>query len=88
MAELTLKDESVLEIGKSVSQSFEGLAKTGKSLVVSPSGSSAGRVDDFIGPRLPETNEGDSCIISDKFIRRNKSRHTRLNIIIYKYVKF
>jgi len=62
MAELTLKDESVLEIGKSVSQSFEGLAKTGKSLVVSPSGSSAGRVDDFIGPRLPETNEGDSVI--------------------------
>ena len=62
MAELTLKDESVLEIGKSVSQSFEGLAKTGKSLVVSPSGSSAGRVDDFIGPRLPETNEGDSVL--------------------------
>ena len=38
MAELTLKDESVLEIGKSVSQSFEGLAKTGKSLLVMPSG--------------------------------------------------
>lgn len=36
MAELTLKDESVLEIGKSVSQSFEGLAKTGKSLLVLP----------------------------------------------------
>ena len=38
MAELTLKDESVLEIGKSVSQSFEGLASTGKSLLVMPDG--------------------------------------------------
>lgn len=38
MAELTLKDESVLEIGKSVSQSFEGLANTGKSILVTPSG--------------------------------------------------
>lgn len=63
MAELTLKDESVLEIGKSVSQSFEGLAKTGKSLVVAPaSGTSAGQVNDFIGPRLPETNAGESVI--------------------------
>ena len=62
MAELTLKDESVLEIGKSVSQSFEGLAKTGKSLVVSPSGTSAVQANDFIGPKLPETNESEGVL--------------------------
>jgi hypothetical protein len=62
MAELTLKDESVIQIGESVSKGFNDLVATGKSILINPAGqplvSKADDIsptDDFIGPRLPET---------------------------------
>ena len=62
MAELTLKDESVIQIGESVSKGFSDLVASGKSILINPAGqplvSKADDIspaDDFIGPRLPET---------------------------------
>ena len=62
MAELTLKDESVIQIGESVSKGFNDLVASGKSILINPAGqplvSKADDIsptDDFIGPRLPET---------------------------------
>src|SRR6056300_546392 len=62
MAELTLKDESVIQIGESVSKGFNDLIASGKSILINPAGqplvSKADDInptDDFIGPRLPET---------------------------------
>jgi hypothetical protein len=62
MAELTLKDESVIQIGESVSKGFNDLVASGKSILINPTGqplvSKADDIsptDDFIGPRLPET---------------------------------
>ena len=64
MAELTLKDESVIQIGESVSKGFNDLVNSGKSILINPAGqpltSSASDIpagDDFIGPRMPETSE-------------------------------
>ena len=64
MAELTLKDESVIQIGESVSKGFNDLVASGKSILVNPAGQPLTRSaadipaeDDFIGPRLPETSE-------------------------------
>lgn len=63
MAELTLKDESVLQIGESVSKGFNDLVNTGKSILINPAGqpltSSASDIAEpgnFIGPRMPENN--------------------------------
>jgi len=62
MAELTLKDESVLKIGETVSKGFNDLVASGKSILINPAGQpltqSAADIpaeDDFIGPRMPET---------------------------------
>jgi len=62
MAEITLKDESVIQIGESVSKGFNDLVASGKSILINPAGqplvSKADDIspaDDFIGPRLPET---------------------------------
>src|SRR5210317_491827 len=62
MAELTLKDESVIQIGESVSKGFNDLVASGKSILINPAGqplvSKADDIsptDDFIGPRLAET---------------------------------
>src|SRR6056300_137393 len=64
MAELTLKDESVIQIEESVSKGFNDLVASGKSILINPAGqpltSSASDIpagDDFIGPRMPETSE-------------------------------
>jgi hypothetical protein len=64
MAELTLKDESVIQIGESVSKGFNDLVASGKSILINPAGQPLTRSaadipaeDDFIGPRLPETSE-------------------------------
>ena len=63
MAELTLKDESVIQIGESVSKGFNDLVASGKSILINPTGqplvSKADDIsptDDFIGPRLPESS--------------------------------
>ena len=63
MAELTLKDESVIQIGESVSKGFNDLVASGKSILINPAGqplvSKADDIsptDDFIGPRLPESS--------------------------------
>ena len=63
MAELTLKDESVIQIGESVSKGFNDLVATGKSILINPAGqplvSKADDIsptDDFIGPRQPESS--------------------------------
>jgi len=63
MAELTLKDESVIQIGESVSKGFNDLVASGKSILINPAGQpltqSAADIpteDDFIGPRMPENN--------------------------------
>jgi len=64
MAEITLKDESVLQIGESVSKGFNDLVNTGKSILINPAGqpltSSASDIaeptSDFIGPRMPENS--------------------------------
>src|SRR5210317_1522316 len=62
MAELTLKDESVIQIGETVSKGFNDLVASGKSILINPAGQpltqSAADIpaeDDFIGPRMPET---------------------------------
>ena len=64
MAELTLKDESVIQIGESVSKGFNDLVNSGKSILINPAGQPLTRgasdipaEDDFIGPRMPETSE-------------------------------
>ena len=64
MAELTLKDESVIQIGESVSKGFNDLVASGKSILINPAGqpltTSASDIpveNDFIGPRMPETSE-------------------------------
>ena len=64
MAELTLKDESVIEIGQSVTKGFNDLVNSGKSVLINPAGqpltSSAADVpanDDFIGPSMPQLSE-------------------------------
>ena len=64
MAELTLKDESVIEIGQSVTKGFNDLVNSGKSVLINPAGqpltSSAEDVsaeDNFIGPSMPETDQ-------------------------------
>jgi len=69
MAELTLKDESVIEIGQSVSKGFNDLVASGKSILINPAGQpltqSAADIpagDDFIGPRLPESSEENSML--------------------------
>ena len=69
MAELTLKDESVLQIGESVSKGFNDLVASGKSILINPAGQpltqSAADIpteNDFIGPRLPETSEENSML--------------------------
>src|SRR6056300_738279 len=63
MAELTLKDESVIQIGESVSKGFSDLVASGKSILINPAGqplvSKADDIspaDDFIGPQLPESS--------------------------------
>ncbi len=63
MAELTLKDESVIQIGESVSKGFNDLVNSGKSILINPAGqpltSSASDIAEpgnFIGPRMPENN--------------------------------
>ena len=64
MAELTLKDESVIQIGESVSKGFNDLVNSGKSILINPAGqpltSSASDIaeptSDFIGPRMPENS--------------------------------
>lgn len=58
MAELTLKDESVLQIGKSVANSFEGLASSGKSMLIGPTGQplTAGASGD-VGDNVSETEK-------------------------------
>jgi len=63
MAELTLKDESVIQIGETVSKGFNDLVASGKSILINPAGQpltqSAADIpteDDFIGPRMPENN--------------------------------
>ena len=63
MVETTLKDESVIEIGQSVTQGFNDLVNSGKSVLINPAGqplvSKADDIsptDDFIGPRLPESS--------------------------------
>src|SRR5210317_1331217 len=63
MAELTLKDESVIQIGESVSKGFNDLVASGKSILINPAGqplvSKADDInptDDFIGPQLPESS--------------------------------
>ena len=38
MAELTLKDESVIEIGQSVTKGFNDLVNSGKSVLINPAG--------------------------------------------------
>jgi hypothetical protein len=38
MAELTLKDESVIQIGESVSKGFNDLVASGKSILINPAG--------------------------------------------------
>src|SRR6056300_1567910 len=69
MAELTLKDESVLQIGESVSKGFNDLVASGKSILINPAGQpltqSAADIpteNDFIGPRLPESSEENSML--------------------------
>jgi len=69
MAELTLKDESVIQIGETVSKGFNDLVASGKSILINPAGQpltqSAADIpagDDFIGPRLPESSEENSML--------------------------
>ena len=50
MAELTLKDESVLQIGKSVANSFEGLASSGKAMLLGPTGQPLNNSSSVGGP--------------------------------------
>lgn len=57
MAELTLKDESVLEIGKSVANSFEGLASSGKAMLVGPTGQPLNNASDISGDNESETEK-------------------------------
>jgi len=58
MAELTLKDESVLQIGKSVANSFEGLASSGKSMLIGPTGEPlSGAPSGGVGEDIPETEK-------------------------------
>jgi len=66
MAELTLKDESVLEIGKSVSQSFEGLANTGKSILVTPSGQPLNIKADQVSVDDEEPQKGTAQVVFEK----------------------
>ncbi len=67
MAELTLKDESVLQIGKSVANSFEGLASSGKAMLIGPpmpmnndSDISGDNVPATSGDNVPVTMGGDN----------------------------
>ena len=69
MAELTLKDESVIQIGETVSKGFNDLVASGKSILINPAGQpltqSAADIpteNDFIGPRLPESSEENSML--------------------------
>jgi len=64
VAEISLKDESVIEIGQSVTKGFNDLVNSGKSVLINPAGqpltSSAADVpanDDFIGPSMPQLSE-------------------------------
>ena len=57
MAELTLKDESVLQIGKSVANSFEGLASSGKAMLLGPTGQPLNNASDISADSEPETEK-------------------------------
>ena len=59
MAELTLKDESVLQIGQSVSKGFNDLVASGKSILINPAGQPLGGGGDSVGPSedTPDTEK-------------------------------